>query len=70
MSVLSDIVTRVEVNDKRKGEWTMTDLEFIKQIEAVIQAEEDAKSNAMRCPSSGQDVGRIIENFISDKWKI
>ncbi|WP_170835469.1 hypothetical protein [Arthrobacter alpinus] len=48
----------------------MTDLEFIKQIEAVIQAEEDAKSNAMRCPSSGQDVGRIIENFISDKWKI
>lgn len=70
MSVPNDIVSRVEVDDNGKGECTMTGPEFIKQIEAEIQAEENAKARAMRCPSSGKDVGRMIENFVSDEWKI
>lgn len=43
------------------------DLDFVKIQDAILQKEEDMKT---WCPSSGEDVGRMIEFPGNDEWYV
>ncbi|MDJ0317630.1 MULTISPECIES: hypothetical protein [Arthrobacter] len=42
-------------------------LDIVKIEEAILQKEEDMKA---WCPSSGENVGRMIESSATDNWYI